>query len=199
MKQDMNPLRLFRVRTDEVPRSRTVGIMDLRRPPSVEGRVVRPAYCGEWLPAVVVWGDLARKTMRVPPVQHAAAVRIPAPCRAKPLQQMPTGRLTTRKFLVPKTLTTGDQRDHDCPYRNLLASHRTISPFAFSARFTQRTWLTRQAEAPVMVLVWDWERERAEPDSARHQRRSHGPDGHHAAELLSDDVTPTHRPGLDKR
>ena len=87
MKQVMDPLRLFRVLPVGVPGARAVGIMDLRRPPDVVGRVGRPAHSGRRLAAVVVRAAAPGETMRVPPVQQATTVGVPATDRVQPLQE----------------------------------------------------------------------------------------------------------------
>src|SRR5947209_6494628 len=57
-----------------------------RRTPDVVGRVVRPTNSGQWLAAVVVGSAPAGKTMRIPPVQQAAAIRAPAAHRVPALE-----------------------------------------------------------------------------------------------------------------
>src|SRR5208337_561473 len=78
---------LVSVRLVAIPEIIVPGITDLRRPPDVVGRVGRPAHAGKRLAAVVVRGSVTRKTMRVPPVHQAAAVRVPATDRVQPLQE----------------------------------------------------------------------------------------------------------------
>src|SRR5208337_2825028 len=82
---------LVSMRLVAIPEIIVPGITDLRRPPDVVGRVGRPADPGKRFAAVVVRGSLTGKTMRVPPVQQAAAVRVPAADRVQPLQEVLLG------------------------------------------------------------------------------------------------------------
>src|SRR5271157_5962255 len=100
------------IRLVEISETTARGIDDLRRPPDVVGRVGRPAHPGERLAAVVVRGTLAGKTMRIPPVQQAAAVRVPASCRLQPMREPLRGCLGT-PTLTTKYLTRQDQGEHD--------------------------------------------------------------------------------------
>jgi len=61
-----------------IPGAIALWITDLRRPPGVEGWVGGPANSGERLAAIIVRGTAARETMCRPPMQQAAAIRVPA-------------------------------------------------------------------------------------------------------------------------
>src|SRR4051794_40384830 len=71
------------------------GMTELRRPPDVVGRVGRPAHSGRRLATIVVWTAAAGETMRVPPMQQAPAVRVPATDRVQPLEEVLLAWLAT--------------------------------------------------------------------------------------------------------
>src|SRR6266849_6189874 len=67
----------------DIPATVAWGTTRLRRAPDVVGRIGRPAHPGQRLAAVVVGAAAVGKTTRVPPVQQAATVGIPAAGRAR--------------------------------------------------------------------------------------------------------------------
>lgn len=67
----------------------------LWRSPNVVGRVGWAADFGKGLAAVVVGGAAVGGTTRVPPMQEAAAVAVPAAYRGQTLQERLLGRGAT--------------------------------------------------------------------------------------------------------
>src|SRR5262245_29450366 len=95
-------------------------------PPRVPGRSRRTSVTWNRLATVVFGGPAPGETMRVPPVQEAAAVRVPAPDRVQPLQEALLGRLTV-PALSPQSPAARQQDEHECPDAHL-ASHGVWSP-----------------------------------------------------------------------
>src|SRR5258708_5133006 len=91
-----------------------VRITDLRGSPGVVGRVGRPADRGKWFAAVVIGGAAMGNPMRIPPMQQAAPVGVPAAHGAHPLEEAFLGRLTARR-LCPQSPAARDQSDEQCP------------------------------------------------------------------------------------
>src|SRR5205807_2165304 len=88
------------------------------RPPDVRGWIGRPADPGKRLAAVIVRATTAGETIRVPPVQQAAAVRVPATDRVQSLEEvLPTWVRTPA--LTTDRLTARDQGEHECPCPHL--------------------------------------------------------------------------------
>jgi hypothetical protein len=102
------------------------------RPPNVEGRVGRPAGPGQRFAAVVIRGAIARKTMRIPPVQKATAVGVPAAYWLQALHETMLRRLRRVAFLTVNR-STQDHRQHDCPER-YLTPHTVVPSLQFCGR-----------------------------------------------------------------
>ena len=112
-----------------------LGTTALGRPPDVVGRVGRPAHLGERLAAVVVGSAGAGKTTRVPPVQQAAAIGVPAADRAQALHEAVLGWLTP-STLGSEATACPEQSDDKCPDPRVAASHK--DPFFAARGFAQK-------------------------------------------------------------
>src|SRR4051794_11124191 len=82
------PYRLSIVPPTVTPGAMTARVAGSRWDPDVVGRVRRPAHPGGRLAAVVVRAAAAGQAVRVPPVQQAAAVRVPAAGGAQSPEEM---------------------------------------------------------------------------------------------------------------
>jgi hypothetical protein len=90
------------------------GMTNLRRPPDVVRRVRRPARFGRRLATVAVWAAAPGETMRVPPTQQAATVRVPATDRVQSLEKGLTTWVRTPAFTTDRR-TARDKGEHECP------------------------------------------------------------------------------------
>ena len=130
--------------------ARAVGMMDLRWTPDIVGGVGRPAHPGRRLAAVIVRAAAPGKTMRIPPMPQASAVRVPATDRMHSLEEGLRARLRISGISTPY-LADGDQDEHQC--RSCNKTSHAVSPPMPLGRHHLPGRIKVRAESPVMDPV----------------------------------------------